>query len=199
MDTSALHKLGYGLYVLTAKTDKDNGCIVNTVMQITSQAPTLGVVAVNKGNYTHDMLVASKQFNVSCLTTQTPFSVFERFGFHSGEIVNKFADGETVVRSQSGLIYLNDCTNAYLSFAIKEVLDFGTHTLFKSEMTDAAILSDAESLTYAHYHKYIKPNAAAQSGWRCKICSYVYEGANLPSAFICPICKHGASDFEPIN
>jgi flavin reductase (DIM6/NTAB) family NADH-FMN oxidoreductase RutF len=201
MDNTALFKLGYGLYVLTANTNgKDNGCIINTVMQVTSTQPAIAAIAVNKQNHTHDMLVKARKFNVSVLTVDTPFEVFLRFGFKSGAEVDKFADITDVERSENGLLYLPKYSNAYLSFEVIDRIDFDSHTLFKANITNAKSISKAESLTYAHYHKHIKPKpqAAGQGGWRCNVCAYVYAGEDLPSDFVCPLCKHGASDFSKI-
>ena len=198
MDSTALFKLGYGLYVLTARDgDKDNGCIINAVMQITSVPPFVSVASVNKQNYTHDMIFSTRQFNISTLTTETPFDVIKHFGFQSGAAVDKFADCETAARSENGLIYVPKYTNAYLSFEVTDTIDFGSHTIFKAEMTAGEILGKTESLTYSYYQQNIKPKPqpAHNTGYRCVICSYIFEGDVLPSDFICPICKHGVSDF----
>lgn len=202
MDTNALFNINYGLYMLTAQLgEKDNGCIINTVMQVTSTPMPVCVVAVNKQNYTHDMLVQSKQFNVSVLTTQAPFALFERFGFQSGAQADKFADYAQIKRSGNRLITLTEHINAWLSFAVTQTMDFGTHTLFRAELVDSAVLNNEKSLSYAHYHKHIKPKpqAAQNKGWRCEICNYVHQDATLPADFICPICKHGASDFVELT
>lgn len=202
MDNNALFKIGYGLYVLTARDgERDNGCITNTVMQITSQSPYMAVCAVNKRNLTHDMIRKSGVFNLSVLTEKTPFSVYERFGFHSGRDTDKFADFRGVERSENGLLYLTEDANAVLSFRVTEANDFGTHTLFSAEITDASVLSDAPSVTYDFYQRKIKPKPKAKKakGWRCEICGYVYEGEELPPDFICPLCKHGVGDFVKIE
>jgi len=202
MDNAALYKMGYGLYVLTAQHEgRDNGCIINTALQVTSSSPPLGVVTVNKQNHSHDMILASKKCNISMLTVETPFALIQRFGFQSGKTVDKFADYKDVARAENSLLYLTQGTNAYLSFKVTEAFDFGTHTMFKAEITDGAVLGGAESLTYAYYHQHIKPKpqAAPSKGYRCTICGYVYEGEPLPDDFICPICKHGASDFVKIT
>ena len=201
MDNTALFKIGYGLYVLTAKDDiKDNGCIINAVLQITSNPPFVGVISVNKQNYTHDMILKSGKFNISTLTTETPFDVFKHFGFQSGAAVDKFAGFQGISRSENGLIYLPEYANAYLSFEVTDTIDFGSHTMFRADITDGEVIGTAESLTYAYYQKHIKPNpqAAPKSGYRCNICNYIYEGDSLPEDFICPVCKHGASDFIKI-
>ena len=200
MNNAALFKIGYGLYVLTAKDDtKDNGCLINTVLQVTSAPTLVGVVAVNKQNYTHDMITKTGSFNVSMLTTETPFNVFEHFGFKSGADIDKLAGYKDVARSKNGVLYLQEYTNAYLSFRLTDTIDFGTHTMFKGEITDGEVLSNAESLTYAYYHKHIKPSPQpVGKGYRCSICNYIYDGQSLPHDFICPVCKHGASDFIKI-
>ena len=198
MDNAALFKVGYGLYVLTAKDgDQDNGCINNTVLQVTGNPSLVGVIAVNKLNHTHNMIVRTKKFNVSVLTSNTPFEVFQHFGFQSGATVNKFVDFDDVRRSENGILYLTKFTNAFLSFEVTEAMDFGSHTLFKADITDGKVLSEAESVTYAWYQQHIKPKppSASKSGYRCNICGYVFEGDVLPEDFVCPICKHGASDF----
>jgi len=198
MDNKALFKLSYGLYVLTAcEHGRSNGCIINTTMQITSGPQLSGVIAVNKQNFTHDMIMSSKKFNVSVLATNTPFAVFERFGFQSGKNTDKFVGLDDVATSKNGLAYLPGCSNAYLSFEVTDSIDFGTHTMFKANIVDGETLNQTESVTYAYYHKHIKPQPAPvpPSGYVCNICGYVYEGEPLPTDFICPLCKHGASDF----
>ena len=200
MDNAALFKIGYGLYLLTSYDGgKDNGCIINTVLQVTSD-PLVGVITVNKQNHTHDMIVKSKEFNVSMLTTQTPFEVFKRFGFQSGRSTYKFAGYQDTAKSENGLLYLTKSTNAYLSFEVTDTIVFGTHTMFKANITDGKVLGEDESVTYSYYQQNIKPKpqATASKGYRCKTCNYVYEGDPLPNDFICPLCKHGASDFEKI-
>jgi len=202
MDNKALFKIGYGLYVLTAKdAGKDNGCIINTLMQVASTPVLTGVIAVNKQNYTHDMIMNSRQFNVSMLATQAPFDVFKHFGFQSGKVVDKLTGYNGAKRSENGLIYLAQHTNAYLSCKVLDTIDFGTHTMFRSEIVAGEVLGSVESLTYSYYQQHIKPKPqqGPAKGWRCKICGYVYEGDPLPSDFICPLCKHGAIDFEKIQ
>lgn len=202
IDKNALFKLSYGLFVLSAKEgQKDNGCIINTAMQITD-TPLQITIALNKQNYTHDMIKRTGLFNLSVLSKQAPFSVFEAFGFHSGKEKEKF-DGQTAAaRSANGLYYLTEYTNAYICGRVKEVIDCGTHSLFVADITEAALLNDDPSVTYADYFDHIKPKPEqkkAKKGYVCKICGYVYEGEPLPDDFICPICKHGAEDFEPIG
>lgn len=201
MDNKAMFKIGYGLYVVTAQNgQKDNGFINNTFMQVTVN-PNRVILAINKANYTHDMVLSTGKFNVSMLTTATPFSVFQHFGFQSGRDVDKFADCSEIKRSENGLIYLSKYSNGYISGQVVATTDFGTHTLFIADVTDAVVLSDETSLTYDFYMKFIKPQPkkTKKKGWRCRICGYVYEGEFLPPDFICPICKHGAADFEPIQ
>ncbi len=201
MDNKAMFQIGYGLYVVTAQNgQKDNGFINNTFMQVTAD-PNRVILAINKANYTHDMILATGKFNVSLLTTATPFSVFQHFGFQSGRDVNKFADCSEIKRSENGLIYLSKYANGYISGQVIATTDFGTHTLFIADVSDAVVLNDETSLTYDFYMKFIKPQPkkTKKKGWRCRICGYVYEGEFLPPDFICPICKHGAVDFEPIE
>ena len=201
MDMSAMFKISYGLFVLSAKnSSKQNGCIVNTVMQVTS-TPNRIVVAVNKNNFTHDMIVASKEFNVSMLSTSVPFEVFKHFGFQSGKDVNKFENFNHKIAG-NGIAYLDKNTTAYLSAKVVSITDLGTHSLFLADVTDAVKLSDEDSVTYDYYQKNIKPKPASKhkkTVWRCKICGYEYEGEELPTDFICPLCKHPASDFEKIE
>lgn len=202
MDNQALLKIGYGLYVLTARDgERDNGCIVNTVMQITSQPPYLAVCAVNKKNLTHDMILKSGTFQLSVLTEAAPFEIYERFGFHSGRTEDKLAGFSGASRAENGLLYLPDCANAALFCRVTGTSDFSTHTLFSAEIADAWLLSDAPSVTYAFYQKNRKPQPAQgkKKGWRCAICGYVYEGEELPPDFICPLCKHGVGDFVKIE
>jgi flavin reductase (DIM6/NTAB) family NADH-FMN oxidoreductase RutF/rubredoxin len=200
MDNKALFNIGYGLYVLTVRDGaKDNGCIINTVMQVTSN-PVLLAISVNKQNYTHDMILKSKEFNISVLTTNTPFKVFEHFGFQSGRTVNKFENCEVELRSENGILYLPKFINSYLSCKVIETIDFETHSMFKAEVIDAKTISDEDTVTYTYYQNHIKPKLqpTQKTGWRCNICGYIYEGETLPPDFICPICKHGAVDFTKI-
>ena len=197
-----MFKLSYGLFVLTAKDgEKDNGCIINTAAQLTSN-PNRISIAVNKTDYTHDMILKTGVFNVSILTTEAPFDLFKYYGFQSGRDVDKFP-GDGFPRSQNGLIYIQGCTNAFISGKVVEAHDYGTHTLFVADVTEAQVLSGAPSVTYAYYFDHIKPKpqqpAEKKTGWVCKICGYIYEGEDLPADFICPLCKHGAADFEKIK
>jgi flavin reductase (DIM6/NTAB) family NADH-FMN oxidoreductase RutF/rubredoxin len=200
MDNNAMFKIGYGLYVLSSnQAGKDNGCIINTVAQVTSN-PNRMMITVNKQNYTHDMVDNTKKFNVSILTTEAPFDLFKRFGFQSGSSVNKFEGFESIERSENGILYLNKYTNATISCEVFSQVDLGTHTMFLADVKDAKVLSNEETVTYSYYQSNIKPKPTetVKKGWRCKICGYIYEGEVLPEDFICPICKHGAIDFEKI-
>lgn len=201
MDNKALFNIGYGLYVLTARDgDTDNGCIINTVMQVTSN-PVLIAIGVNKQNLTHDMILKTKEFGISILTKNTPFEVLQHFGYQSGRVVNKFDSFDTKARSEDGIVYLSEYLNSYLSCKVVEAIDFGSHTIFKAEVLDTKAITDEETLTYTYYQKYIKPKPqpANKVGWRCNICGYEHDGADLPEDFVCPICKHGATDFTKIS
>ena len=202
MDPAAFFKLSYGLFVLTAREgEKDNGCIINTT-QLLTDTPKRITIAVNKQNLTHDMILRTGVFNVSVLTEKVPFKVFQHFGFQSGRDTDKFAGWEGP-RSANGLCYLPEYTNALLSGRVISTADYGTHTLFVAEVTEARILSEEPSVTYSYYFQHIKPKPQPQAeqkkGFVCKICGYVYEGDTLPEDFICPLCKHGAADFEEIT
>lgn len=201
MNNSAMYKIGYGLYVLTVKDGgKDSGCITNTVMQVTT-APNQIVVTINKQNYTHDLIMKTGEFNACVIDVTAGFDLFERFGFKSGRDTDKFADFEAKARSQNGIFYITEHCSAFISAKVVSSTDLGTHTMFIAEVTDGEVLSDYDSATYAYYHSTIKPkpNNTGVKGWRCKICGYIYEGEELPADFICPICKHPASDFEKIQ
>ena len=200
MDTGALFKIGYGLYVLTANEEgKDNGCIINTVMQVTSN-PCQIAIAVNKLNYTNKMIQNTKKFNISVLTENSKFDIFKHFGFQTGANVNKFETFYDCKRALNGLYYITQNTNSYMSAYVKQEIDLGTHTLFIGQLVGAEVLSDVPTVSYDYYQKNIKPKPQKQkkSGWRCKICGYIYEGEELPPDYICPLCKHGAEDFEKI-
>ena len=198
MDLTALFKIGYGLYVVTCNDGKkDNGLIVNAVSQLTS-SPERIAVTINKRNYSHDVIQKSGKMNVNCLTEEAPFKVFEVFGFQSGRDVDKFADC-TPSRTQGGLVILPKYINAYFELAVEQYIDLGSHGMFICAITEANVISSAPSMTYAYYHANVKPKPAAKKkGYVCKICGYVYEGDPLPEDFICPLCKHPASDFEPL-
>lgn len=203
IDPQTFIKVPYGLYLLTSKDgEKDNGCIINTTVQITIN-PNRVMVAVNKQNYTHDMILKSGMLGISILTEETPFSLLERFGFQSGQDVNKFEDFNSVKRSQLGVLGLTQYSNAFISGKIIAAHDYGTHTVFVAEVVEAEVLSAANSLTYSYYYEHIKPKpqpvGEKKKGFVCKVCGYIYEGEVLPEDYICPVCKHGASDFEPLK
>ena len=204
MDNNAFFKIGYGLYVLTAKDgEQDNGCIINTFQQLTSSPLTVSV-AVNRQNYTCDMIEKTGVCNVSVLSVNAPFDVFKRFGFSSGRDSDKFADYKDFARDANGVTYITDCTNAYFSLNVIDKKEMSTHTLFICEVSDAKVLSDRESVTYDYYHRRIKPKpenktASAKTFWRCTVCGYEHEEETLPADFTCPLCKHGAVDFEKVE
>ncbi len=198
----AMFRLSYGLFVLTAREDgRDNGCIINTVTQVTD-SPARVSIAVNKKNHTHDMILRTRVFNASVLTESARFSLFERFGFSSGRDSDKFAGFEGGQRAANGLLYVAESVNAVISGKVFEAHDCGTHTLFVADVTEAFALNDEPSVTYSYYFEHIKPKPqppkGAKKGFVCKICGYVHEGETLPADFICPLCKHGAADFEPV-
>ncbi len=201
MDTKAMFKLSYGLFVLTARDgEKDNGCIVNTVQQVTD-TPLRISVTVNKTHLTHEMIKATGRFNVSVLDELAKFDTFKHWGFVSGRESDKMV-GIEFARSANGLIYLTDQTNAYISGKVCQEIDLGTHTLFIADVEDAEILAPAErSVTYAFYQENIKPKPQPQKkkGWVCTVCGYIFEGDPLPADFICPWCQHPASDFVPLD
>ena len=199
-DMTALFKLGYGLYVVTCNDGKkDNGLIVNTVTQVTD-TPNRIAVTINKANYSHHVIKQTGKMNVNCLTVDAPFKVFEVFGFQSGRNVDKFADCEPL-RSDNGLVFLPRHINAFMSLKVEQYVDLDTHGMFICTVTEARVISDRETMTYAYYHSNVKPKPQTEGkkGYVCKICGYVYEGEALPEDFICPLCKHGAADFEPIQ
>lgn len=200
MDNKAFYKVGYGLYLLSAKGIKDNACVINTFLQVSSTSPQTVLISVNKSNYTHALIEKTGLFNVSVLTQTTPFEVIERYGFHTGKTTDKVL-GQDCLRSENGIVYFSKYANAYFSAKVISQVDANTHTVFMAEITDAAVLSEQESLTYAYYQKYVKPKPTTdkKSGWRCEVCGYIYEGENLPPDFVCPLCKHGAADFVKIN
>ena len=204
VDNNAMFKLSYGLFVLTAREgDKDNGCIINTAAQLTD-SPKRIQIAVNKANHTHEMIQRTGVFNVTVLTESVPFKIFQQFGFCSGRDTDKFADVGYQDRTANGLRYLPENANAVISGKVVESYDWGTHTLFVAEVTEAKVLSDDRSVTYQYYFDHIKPKPAPavegekKTGWVCKICGYVYEGEELPEDYVCPLCKHGPEDFEKL-
>ena len=199
-DLSALFKIGYGLYVVTSNDGKrDNGLIVNTVTQVTN-SPNRIAVAINKENYSHHVIKQTGIMNINCLTEDAPFSVFETFGFSSGRNVDKFANC-TPLRADNGLVFLPRYINAFMSLHVEQYVDLGTHGLFICSVTEARVISDAPSMTYTYYQEHVKPKPETEGkkGFVCKVCGYIYEGDTLPDDFICPLCKHGAADFEEIT
>jgi len=199
-DLSALFRIGYGLYVVTSHDGKkDNGLIVNTVSQVTS-TPNRIAVTINKDNYSHHVIKQSGKLNINCLSEDAPFSVFEKFGFVSGRNVDKFA-GEELLRSDNGLVFLSRYINAFMSLKVEQYVDLDTHGMFICSITEARVLSDKNTMTYTYYQNNVKPKPKTEGkkGFVCKICGYVYEGETLPDDFICPLCKHGAADFEEIK
>lgn len=198
IDLSALFKISYGLYVVTSNDGvKDNGLIVNTVTQLTS-TPTRVSVTINKDNYSHQVIKETKKMNVNCLNVETPFSVFERFGFKSGRDTDKFENFD-YKKSDNGLAVLKDYINSYMSLEVVDYIDLGTHGMFICDLTEASVINDKESMTYDYYHKNVKPNKNKKAkGWVCTICGYVHEEEELPDDFVCPLCKHGKEFFEKI-
>ena len=199
-ENAALFKIGYGLYVLTTNDgEKDNGCIVNAVMQITN-TPNKVAVAINKQNYTHDAVMKTNKLNVNCIAESAPFSLFQNFGFRSGRDADKL-EGVAFERSNNGLAVLKDNINAYMSLWVESTVDLDTHTLFICFVTQMDEISEERTMTYTYYQDNVKPKPQPQKkkGYVCKICGYVHEGDELPADFICPLCKHPASDFEPIG
>ena len=199
-DLTALFRIGYGLYVVTSNDGKkDNGLIVNTVTQLTD-TPNRVAVNINKANYSHHIIKQTGVLNVNCLSVDAPFSVFERFGFQSGRTVDKF-EGITPVRSDNGLIILPKYINAAISLKVEQYVDLDTHGMFICSVTEARVMSDKETMSYTYYQNNVKPkpDTEGKKGFVCKICGYIYEGDVLPDDFICPLCKHGAADFEPIQ
>ena len=204
MDKKSVYKLSYGLFVLTASEgDRDNGCIVNTVIQLTSD-PMQIAVTVNKGNLTHDMIKNTGKFNVSVIDNTAPFELFKHFGFQSGRDSMKFGTPDSYKfapkYADNGLLYVSAYANAFMSGKVVKEIDLGTHTMFVAQMTDGEVLSDKPSMTYEYYQANVKPRPEKKkTGWVCKVCGYVYEGDVLPDDFVCPICRHGAADFEKIG
>ena len=205
MDKKAMYKLSYGLFVLTAREgEKDNGCIINTAIQAASEPNQLSI-CVNKSNYTHDMIERTGKFTVSVLNQNAQFELFKHFGFQSGRDTNKFESFEKCARGTNGIYYITEGTNAYISVTVNKTEDLGSHTMFIGEITDMEVLSDIPSVTYEYYQNNIKPKPEevgkteeGQTIWRCRICGYEYVGEELPDDFICPLCKHPASDFEKV-
>ena len=203
MDNKAFEKISYGLFVITTNLNgKDNGCIINTVNQV-SLTPTRIAVSVSKQNLTHDMILSSKKFCISVLDNRSDFEIFKHFGFKSGKDTNKFEGYKSILRTENGCLAVTENTNAYICATVLYTLDLDSHTLFIADATEAVNLSDTPALTYSDYHKNVKPKPQTASNgktvWRCKICGYEYEGEQIPADFICPLCKHPASDFEKIE
>lgn len=204
MNKEAMYKLSYGLFVLSSAFEgKDGGCIINTGIQVTSE-PNRVSIAVNKANFTRELIEKSGKFNLSILSEEAGFETFRHFGFQSGRDVDKFASYTGCERSANGLYYITAGTNAFISAAVEQSVDLGSHILFIAAVDDMEVLSQSPSATYAYYQSSIKPKPAQQpvagkTAWRCTVCGYVYEGEELPADFICPLCKHPASDFEKIT
>lgn len=199
-DMTALFRIGYGLYVVTSNDGKkDNGLIVNTVTQLTD-TPNRVAVNINKANYSHHVIQQTGVLNVNCLSVDAPFSVFEQFGFQSGRTADKFA-GQKINRSDNGLVFLDKYINAFMSLKVEQYVDLGTHGMFICSVTEARVMSDRETMSYTYYQNNVKPkpDTEGKKGFVCKVCGYVYEGEELPADYICPLCKHGAADFEPIG
>ena len=198
-DLTALFKIGYGLYVVTSNDGKkDNGLIVNTVTQLTDN-PNRVAVNINKANYSHHIIKQTGVMNVNCLSTEAPFSVFQNFGFQSGRTADKFANMETL-RSDNGLVFLPKYINAFMSLKVEQYVDLDTHGMFICTVTEARVINDIDTMTYTYYQKNVKPNPQTEGkkGFVCKVCGFIYEGDELPEDYICPLCKHGVADFEPI-
>lgn len=199
-DLTALFKIGYGLYVVTSNDgNKDNGLIVNTVTQLTDN-PNRIAVNINKANYSHHVIKKTGVMNVNCLSVEAPFEVFQNFGFQSGRTVDKFANWPAY-RSDNGLMFLPKYINAFMSLKVEQYVDLDTHGMFICTVTEARVMSDKETMTYTYYHNNVKPKPQTEGkkGFVCKICGYIYEGDVLPDDYICPLCKHGVADFEPIE
>ncbi len=198
-DLNALFNIGYGLYVVTCKDgEKDNGLIVNTVTQVTN-TPNRVAVTINKQNYSHHIIKQTGIMNVNCLDTSAPFALFQNYGFQSGRTADKFA-GVEELRSDNGLRFLPGNINAFMSLQVESYVDLDTHGMFICTVTEARVISDKETMTYTYYQNNVKPQpeTAGKKGYVCKICGWVYEGEPLPEDIVCPLCKHGAADFEPI-
>lgn len=200
MNNNVLFNIEYGLYLLSVNNnEKDNACIINTVMQVTSE-PLQIAICVNKNNYTTEVLRQNKKFNLSILTQGATFETIKRFGYQSGRDNDKFSGFNDVSRSNNGLLYLTKEANSYISAYVKQEIELETHIMFIAQIVDMQLLTDSKTLTYNYYQNNIKPKnkPSDKKGWRCKICGYIYEHEFLPPDYICPICKHGAIDFEKI-
>ena len=205
MDSKVLFNVQYGLFVLSSKSDtKDNACIINTVTQVTATPERISI-AVNKLNFTHDLIAQSKKFTVSIISEAANFELFKHFGFQSGKDVDKFADFHKTKRTSNGTLAVTEGTNSFISGNVIQQIDVGTHSIFIADVVDAEKFSDIPSTTYNFYQQHIKPKPEpvgktddGKTIWRCRICGYEYVGDELPDDFICPICKHPASDFEKL-
>ena len=201
MNPNALFNITYGLYLLSARSyGQDNACIINTAVQV-ARDPAQIAISVSKGTKTHQMVMESGRFNISALTVDAPFALFERFGMQSGRDVNKFHGFEDAVRAENGIYRLSRYANAYLSLKLTRTVDLGSHTMFIAELEDAQVLGDAASCTYGYYQKNIKgaPAKVKKTSWVCDVCGHVYEGETLPEGYICPLCKHGPEDFSKVT
>lgn len=204
MDKKAMYNLSYGLFVLTSAFEgRESGCIINTGIQVTSE-PNRISIAVNQGNFTKELVEKSGKFNLSVLSEAVSFETFRHFGFQSGRDVDKFAAYSACRRSANGLYYITEGANAYISATVEQTVDLGTHMLFIAAVDDMEVLSQDPSATYAYYQSQIKPkpsreNSAGKTVWRCTVCGHIYEGEELPPDYICPLCKHPASDFEKVT
>lgn len=199
-DMTALFKIGYGLYVVTSNDgNKDNGLIVNTVTQLTDN-PYRVAVNINKANYSHHVIKQTGIMNVNCLSVEAPFEIFQRFGFQSGRQADKF-EGMEKLHSDNGLVFLPKYINAFMSLKVEQYVDLGTHGMFICSVTEARVMSDKDTMTYTYYQKNVKPKPQTEGkkGFVCKVCGFIYEGDELPDDYICPLCKHGVADFEPIE
>lgn len=200
IDNKALQSIGYGLYVATTNDGvKDNGCIVNAVAQV-SGSPLRVSVSSRKGNYTFEVIRKTGKLNINILDVSAPFALFRHFGYQSGRDVDKFA-GIEELRSENGLRILPGAINSWMSLEVEQYVDMDSHGLFLCRVVEAGAASDRESMSYHHYQKNVKPRKKAEKkkGYVCKVCGYVHEGEELPADFVCPICKHGPEDFEPVK
>lgn len=207
IDNKAIFNISYGLFVLVAQQGgKDNACIINVAQQVTSD-PLQLMICVNKANLTHDMVLRTLKFNLCPLSEEATMKPFQHFGFQSGRTVDKFAECETELRTDNGLRYLPKYINSVISCVVTKSIDLGTHTMFIARVMEARVLSDSPSITYAYYQQHIKPKPSNpqtlepsnKKKWVCDVCGYVYEGDELPADFICPWCKHPASDFKLVE
>lgn len=200
IDSKAFFKIGYGLYIVTTNDgNKDNGLIVNTVTQIASSPLKIGV-SISKANYSCETIEKTRKLNVNVLSEDAPFLIFKHYGFNSARDKNKFA-GQEIERSSNGLVIFNNYVNSYMSLSVEQSIDVGSHILFICDVEEAKTISDKPTMTYDYYQANVKPKPDTQKkkGFVCKVCGYVYEGDTLPEDYICPLCKHGATDFEPIK